>query len=117
MTDLVEEYIESRHRLGVQLHFEGWALRSFARYADDSGHRGPLTTELAVRGPGSQLMPHRLTRPGGSAWSVSSPATASSSTPAPRSHPRACWAGHRVGLPPISTRSPNWGHCWPPLEG
>jgi integrase len=49
MTDLVEEYIESRHRLGVQLHFEGWALRSFARFADDSGHRGPLTTELAVR--------------------------------------------------------------------
>jgi hypothetical protein len=49
MTDLVEAYLESRHRLGVQLHFEGWALRSFARYADESGHRGPLTTELAVR--------------------------------------------------------------------
>jgi integrase len=49
MTDLVEEYLESRHRLGVRLHFEGWALRSFARHADDSGHRGPLTTELAVR--------------------------------------------------------------------
>ena len=35
MTDLVEAYLESRHRLGVKLHFEGWALRSFARYADD----------------------------------------------------------------------------------
>jgi integrase len=49
MMALVDEYLEYRHRLGVRLHFEGWALRSFARYADDSGHRGPLTTELAVR--------------------------------------------------------------------
>lgn len=49
MIDLVEEYLAYRRRLGVQLHFEGWSLKSFARYADGSGHRGPLTTELAVR--------------------------------------------------------------------
>src|SRR5690348_11963034 len=47
-------------------------------------------------------MPRRSTRPGGSAWSASSPATALSSTPAPRSHPRACWARPRAGPPPTS---------------
>jgi hypothetical protein len=36
MIDPVEEDLDSRRRLGVQLHFEGWSLRSFARYADDS---------------------------------------------------------------------------------
>jgi integrase len=49
MIDLVEEYLEYRRRLGVRLRVEGWLLKAFARYADDSDHRGPLTTELAVR--------------------------------------------------------------------
>jgi integrase len=49
MTDRVEEYLAYRRALGYRLRSEGLLLRSFARYADDSGHRGPLSTELALR--------------------------------------------------------------------
>jgi integrase len=49
MADRVEEYLAYRRALGYRLRSEGLLLQSFARYADDSGHRGPLTTELALR--------------------------------------------------------------------
>jgi integrase len=49
MVDLVREYLDYRRRLGFLMHSEGRMLLAFARYADRSGHRGPLTTELAVR--------------------------------------------------------------------
>jgi integrase len=49
MADRVEEYLAYRRALGYRLRSEGLLLRSFARYADDSGHRGPLSTELALR--------------------------------------------------------------------
>jgi hypothetical protein len=49
MVNLVEEYLEYRRRLGYRLLIEGQILLGFARYADRSGHRGPLTTELAAR--------------------------------------------------------------------
>ena len=49
MIDLVEEYLEYRRRLGVQMRAQSWLLRAFAHYADGTGHCGPLTTELAVR--------------------------------------------------------------------
>ena len=49
MVRLVEEYLDYRRRLGYQLRIEGQMLLEFARYADRSGHCGPLTTELAVR--------------------------------------------------------------------
>jgi integrase len=49
MVNLVEEYLEYRRRLGYRLRIEGQMLLEFARYADRSGHRGPLTTELAAR--------------------------------------------------------------------
>ena len=49
MVRLVEEYLEYRRRLGYQLRTEGQMLLEFARYADRSGHCGPLTTELAAR--------------------------------------------------------------------
>jgi integrase len=49
MADRVEEYLAYRHALGYQLQREGQRLRSFARFADDAGHRGPLTTEIALR--------------------------------------------------------------------
>ena len=49
MADRVEEYLAYRRALGYQIRIEGQMLQSFARYADDSGHRGPLTTELALR--------------------------------------------------------------------
>lgn len=49
MVKLVEEYLQYRRALGYALRIEGGMLRNFARFADESGHRGPLTTELAIR--------------------------------------------------------------------
>jgi integrase len=49
MADRVEEYLAYRHALGYQVRIEGYLLRSFARFTDDAGHRGPLTTETALR--------------------------------------------------------------------
>lgn len=44
----VRAYLEQRRALGYKLRIEGQMLLSFARYADRSGHRGPLTRELAL---------------------------------------------------------------------
>src|SRR5579859_5956740 len=49
MAERVEEYLAYRHTLGYQVDAIGQRLRSFARFADDAGHRGPLTLELALR--------------------------------------------------------------------
>jgi len=49
MVALAQEYLDYRRRLGSRLRSEGKMLLAFARYADRSGRRGPLTTELAVR--------------------------------------------------------------------
>lgn len=49
MVARVEAYLEARRRLGFQLQVEGRELLRFARYADQSSHQGPLTTELALR--------------------------------------------------------------------
>lgn len=49
MAERVEEYLTYRRALGYQLRTEGELLRSFARYADESGHRGPVTAELTLR--------------------------------------------------------------------
>lgn len=49
MADRVDEYLSYRRALGYQLRIAGQMLHSFARYADSSGHHGPLTTELALR--------------------------------------------------------------------
>ena len=48
MVALAQEYLDYRRRLGFRLRSEGKMLLAFARYADRAGHRGPLTTELAV---------------------------------------------------------------------
>jgi len=47
--DLVEQYLAFRRGLGFALETPQWALRDFGRYADRVGHRGPLTTNLAVQ--------------------------------------------------------------------
>lgn len=47
--DLVEEYLGFRRGLGFALETPAWALRDFGRYADRVGHKGPLTTDLAVQ--------------------------------------------------------------------
>lgn len=46
---LVEEYLSARRGMGFALETPAYLLRDFARYADAAGHRGSLTTELAVQ--------------------------------------------------------------------
>jgi integrase len=49
MVQRAEAYLAARRELGFQLRIEGGELLRFARYADGSGHRGPITTEIALR--------------------------------------------------------------------
>lgn len=49
MVARVEAYLHARRQFGYQLRVEGGELLRFARFADGSGHRGPVTTELALR--------------------------------------------------------------------
>jgi len=45
----VEQYLAARRKLGFALRIEGELLAEFVRFADESGHTGPLTTSLAVQ--------------------------------------------------------------------
>lgn len=47
--ELVREYLVVRRGLGFDLDTPGWQLMDFARYADRIGHRGHMTTDLAVQ--------------------------------------------------------------------
>ena len=49
MRSRAQAYLARRRALGCQLHREGRQLMNFARYADGSGHRGPLAGKLALR--------------------------------------------------------------------
>jgi integrase len=49
MVEQVQEYLEFKRSCGYQLEAPGKELMLFARYAALVGHKGPLTTELAVR--------------------------------------------------------------------
>lgn len=49
MHHLVQEYLEERRDLGFALTTPGSQLQAFARFADASGHRGPLTRQLITR--------------------------------------------------------------------
>lgn len=49
MVTLVEDYLAQRRILGFRLRIEGQQLLSFARFADATGHRGPITVDLVVR--------------------------------------------------------------------
>ena len=49
MLSRAQAYLAYRRTLGFELQSEGIRLLNFARYADGLGHRGPLTTELAIR--------------------------------------------------------------------
>ncbi len=44
-----QEYLKFKRKLGYQLFSEGNELLLFARYADQIGYNGPVTTEIAVR--------------------------------------------------------------------
>ena len=49
MTSRVQDYLSQRRALGYKLYREGRQLLNFARYADQSRHRGPLKAALALR--------------------------------------------------------------------
>ncbi len=49
MVQRAEAYLAARRKLGFQLRIEGGELLRFARYADGCGHRGPVTTEIALQ--------------------------------------------------------------------
>jgi hypothetical protein len=48
MRQKVQAYLEERRQVGCALRVIGSQLRSFARFAEDLGHRGPLTLDLAL---------------------------------------------------------------------
>jgi len=48
MLAYAEEYLTYRRKLGFKLEIEGRQTLHFARYVDAIGHRGPLTTDLAL---------------------------------------------------------------------
>jgi integrase len=48
MRDRVEAYLAARRRLGYLLHIEGQELHRFAHFAEERGHRGPVTIDLAL---------------------------------------------------------------------
>jgi len=49
MSEKVERYLRLRRALGYRLQTEGRLLQQFAAFADATGHRGRLTTELALQ--------------------------------------------------------------------
>jgi hypothetical protein len=49
MQKRVEQYVSARRKLGYQMRVQGRELLRFARFADELGHRGPLSTEIALR--------------------------------------------------------------------
>lgn len=49
MLSLAESYLAERRRLGFALDRPGVLTLSFARYADGSGHTGPLTAAVVLR--------------------------------------------------------------------
>ena len=49
MVRRVKDYLRLRRALGFQMRSQGEMLLRFGRYLDGAGHRGPLTTETALR--------------------------------------------------------------------
>jgi integrase len=48
MQERVEDYLQARRALGYALHIEGQQLQRFACFAEQQGHYGTLTCDLAV---------------------------------------------------------------------
>lgn len=48
MLSLAQDYLDERRRLGFALSIEGAQLLNFARFADRTGPRGPLTVQLMI---------------------------------------------------------------------
>jgi integrase len=61
MAGKVKAYLNDRRQAGFALRIEGEQLERFARFADQRGHRGPLTTKLTVQWATAAKRPTRLT--------------------------------------------------------
>ena len=64
MVSLVEDYLDYRRQLGFALVSQAKRLLGFARFADQTGHQGPITEELALRWACSSKRNTSLTRAG-----------------------------------------------------
>jgi integrase len=62
MVSLVEDYLAARRHMGFALKFAGGQLLGFARFADEMGHRGPVTFDLALKWVQSAALKTPLTR-------------------------------------------------------
>jgi len=49
ITNQVERYLASRRAMGFDLRGEGYQLHAFARFAEETRHTGPVTTDLLLR--------------------------------------------------------------------
>jgi integrase len=49
MVSRVEDYLAVRRHMGFDLRIAGQQLLAFARFADQAGHQGPVTIDVAVR--------------------------------------------------------------------
>ncbi|MGA8197951.1 MAG: hypothetical protein WB902_31830, partial [Acetobacteraceae bacterium] len=45
---LAEEYLSERRRLGFDLTISGAQVMAFARFVDEIGHTGPITTRVVL---------------------------------------------------------------------
>jgi integrase len=60
MQSLVQDYLDERRRLGFALEISGTQLMAFARFVDQSGHTGPLTSGIILawaRGQATRATP------------------------------------------------------------
>jgi site-specific recombinase XerD len=49
MSELVQDYLEFKRKCGYQMRCEGTELLLFARHTDQTGYRGPITTQIVVQ--------------------------------------------------------------------
>jgi integrase len=62
MVSRVEDYLTARRQMGFDLRIAGQQLLAFARFADQTGHRGPVTIDVVVRWAQSARRATPLTR-------------------------------------------------------
>jgi integrase len=62
MVSRVEDYLAARRHLGFDLRIAGQQLLAFARCADQAGHQGPVTIDVAVHWAQRGTQATRLTR-------------------------------------------------------
>lgn len=48
MLSLAEDYLDERRAVGFDLRIAGDQVKAFARFVDDAGHTGPLTTRITL---------------------------------------------------------------------